>query len=88
METKTDTINEQTQDQEIDLTTVKVRKTHIKFFNEESSELREETLTGRLTLAQCSKYVKGLEGNNVVVSKKPVTETFEVSTIELLQLKK
>lgn len=74
-------------DLETSLTTVSVRFTNIKYFSETEHAVKETRLMGKISASEAKKYVKQLDNSNVYISKATETETFEVSTVALYQLK-
>lgn len=71
-----------------DTTKVKVRFTTIKFFNEETGEVNENTIMGKLTMADCKKFLKeNIADKTVFISKSPAVETIKVDTAALYALK-
>lgn len=83
METETDF----NQDQKQNLTEVTVAKTLIKYFTPEDGKVVDVPVIGKLTQAEAKNYVKSIDSKAVLVLKEVVKDTFNVSTIDLLQLK-
>jgi hypothetical protein len=75
------------QEAETHTTTVKVKHTLIKFFNEELNTVKEVSVTGKLSVPECQKFVKEMNAKNVYILKEMATETFDVNTVALMQLK-
>jgi hypothetical protein len=75
------------QESETHTTTVKVKHTLIKFFNEELNTVKEVSVTGKLSVPECQKFVKEMNAKNVYILKEMTTETFDVNTVALMQLK-
>jgi len=75
------------QEAETHTTTVKVKHTLIKFFNEELNTVKEVYVTGKLSVPECQKFVKEMNAKNVYILKEMATETFDVNTVALMQLK-
>jgi hypothetical protein len=75
------------QESETHTTTVKVKHTLIKFFSEELNTVEEVSVTGKLSVPECQKFVKEMNSKNVYILKEMATETFDVNTVALMQLK-
>ena len=67
-------------------TEVTVRQTTIKYFNENSNEVNEISVVGKLNISECKKYVSENE-LGLFITKTDNKETFEVDTVQLLQLR-
>lgn len=80
-------VEAQTKDRE-DLTKVKVRFTAIKFYSKAEDTAKDVKVLGKLSLPEAKAYVKELDVENILIEKANVYESFEVSTVELYNLKK
>ncbi len=68
-------------------TKVKVAMTVVKFFNHASNTVEETTVTGRLTVVDCKKFVHNIAKENIFISKENQHEEFTVDSVALYQLK-
>jgi hypothetical protein len=73
--------------QEHNKTKVTVKQTRVKYFDAKENEIKSVVLTGKLTMGQCKEYAKLQGSENVVVMKEPLSETFLVDTVALVQLR-
>lgn len=71
----------------VEPTKVKVRFTIIKFYNDESNNVETIRLLGKMGVAQCKGYVKGINKNNLFIEKTSDDEEFSVDTVLLYGLK-
>jgi len=69
------------------LTTVKVKLTDIKYYNEPTSTVVDLQQVGKLTVSDCQKLVKSLDEKNVFISRKLSVDEFQVNTDSLIALK-
>lgn len=72
----------------LDMTTVKVRHTNIKFYSKSEDTAKDVKVLGKLSLPEAKAHVKELSEDNILIEKSNSYETFEVPTVELYQLKK
>lgn len=80
-------MSEETLNQEKETTTVKVAVTNVKYFSNAENTLQEIELLGRWRVVECRAYIRNLDKLNIYITKETTTDSFEVNTVELYQLK-
>lgn len=68
-------------------TKVTVRKTLIKTLDNEKNVVVDHEIVGKLTTVECRDYVNANLENHTFILKENITDTFNVDTIALTQLK-
>lgn len=67
-------------------TLVKIRETRLKYINNDTNDVVDVVLVGRLSVAACKEYIKNLGGNYTFILKENLNREFLVDTIALTQL--
>lgn len=82
-----DTNQEQDKDFTMNTTKVKVKFTNIKYFDNETNEVKELRVMGKVSVPECKETLKKENAKNVYISRTLEDESFEVSTVALYALK-
>jgi len=70
-----------------DFTQVTVKNTDVKYFDVDKNESVSVVLTGKFSTSEVKAYIKAFNKDNVLIVKSYSTDTFNVNTIALTQLR-